>query len=229
MLNDPSRMLVKPIHLVPPGVRAAHSPLALRLRAELRGDVLFDNASRGRYATDASIYQIMPIGIVVPRDQADLLLALDIARDAGAPLLARGAGSSQCGQTVAEALVIDTSKWLNNITAIGSLLPLVVLLGLAAVSFHFFGAATQISARSLIPHWSLGNAVFWSSVFFAFGGVEAGSAMLKLLPQLEDMLKESGGKLGKVVEYTSYPEAYQDLALGRVDYVVNTVINVPAP
>lgn len=107
-------MLVKPIHLVPAQSRAI-SPLSARLRKELRGDVLFDRASRGRYATDASIYQIMPLGAVVPRDQADLLLALDIARDAGIPVLARGAGTSQCGQTVGEALVIDTSKWLNNV------------------------------------------------------------------------------------------------------------------
>ncbi len=57
-------------------------------------------------------------------------------------------------------------------------------------------------------------------------GVEAGSAMLARLPELEEMLKQVGGKMGKVVQYVSYPEAYQDLALGRVDYVVNTVINL---
>jgi polar amino acid transport system substrate-binding protein len=57
-------------------------------------------------------------------------------------------------------------------------------------------------------------------------GVQAGSALLGRLPELETMLKNGGGKLGKVVEYTSYPEAYQDLALGRTDYVVNTIINL---
>lgn len=57
-------------------------------------------------------------------------------------------------------------------------------------------------------------------------GVQAGSALLARLPELGAMLEKGGGKLGKVVEYTSYPEAYQDLALGRVDYVVNTVINL---
>ncbi|WP_028206809.1 FAD-binding and (Fe-S)-binding domain-containing protein [Paraburkholderia nodosa] len=109
-----SGMLVKPVHLVPSS--AGHgSPLARRLREALRGDVFFDAASRGRYATDASIYQIMPIGVVVPRDQDDLRAALEVARLAHAPVLARGAGTSQCGQTVGEALVIDTSKWLNNI------------------------------------------------------------------------------------------------------------------
>jgi polar amino acid transport system substrate-binding protein len=59
-------------------------------------------------------------------------------------------------------------------------------------------------------------------------GVQAGSALLARLPELEAMLKKEGGKLGKVVEYTSYPEAYQDLALGRTDYVANTIINLKA-
>ena len=57
-------------------------------------------------------------------------------------------------------------------------------------------------------------------------GAQAGSALLSRLPELDDMLKKEGGKLGKVVEYTSYPEAYQDLALGRTDFVVNTIINL---
>jgi len=117
-MNTPtSSLLVKPIHLNPPSKVPSLSPLSARLRKELRGDVLFDRASRGRYSTDASIYQIMPIGVVVPRDQKDLLLALDIARDEEVPVLARGAGTSQCGQTVGEAIVIDNSKWLNNVVA----------------------------------------------------------------------------------------------------------------
>jgi FAD/FMN-containing dehydrogenase/Fe-S oxidoreductase len=116
MTNPTSGLLVKPIHLVPSAARVT-SPLAQRLRKSLRGDVLFDLASRGRYATDASIYQIMPVGVVVPRDQDDLRIALEIARSEKVPLLARGAGTSQCGQTVGDALVIDTSKWLNNIVA----------------------------------------------------------------------------------------------------------------
>ena len=107
-------MLVKPIHLVPRSPTLA-TPLTVQLRRELRGEVLFGRADRGRYATDASIYQIMPLGVVVPRDQDDLLLALDIARSHHIPVLARGAGTSQCGQTVGEALVLDNSKWLNQV------------------------------------------------------------------------------------------------------------------
>lgn len=57
-------------------------------------------------------------------------------------------------------------------------------------------------------------------------GVEAGSAMLKLLPQLEEMLKPTGGKLGRVVTYQGYPEAYQDLANGRLDTVINTSLSL---
>lgn len=59
-------------------------------------------------------------------------------------------------------------------------------------------------------------------------GVQAGSALLSRMPELEAMLKKTGGKLGKVVQYQSYPDAYADLASGRVDYVINTVINARA-
>ncbi len=72
---------------------------------------------------------------------------------------------------------VNAGKWLNNVSALGSLLPLAVLLLLAAVTYIHYGAATHFTPASFIPHWTLNNAVFWSSVFFAFGGVEAGSAM----------------------------------------------------
>jgi polar amino acid transport system substrate-binding protein len=57
-------------------------------------------------------------------------------------------------------------------------------------------------------------------------GIQAGSGLLQRLPELEAMLAKTGGKIGKIVEYTSYPEAYQDLALKRTDFVINTVINL---
>jgi polar amino acid transport system substrate-binding protein len=59
-------------------------------------------------------------------------------------------------------------------------------------------------------------------------GIQAGSGLLQRLPELETMLTKTGGKIAKVVEYTSYPEAYQDLALGRTDFVINTVVNLQA-
>jgi FAD/FMN-containing dehydrogenase/Fe-S oxidoreductase len=93
------------------------SALAARLKREIQGEVLFDAGSRGRYSTDASIYQIEPVGVVVPKTEDDALTALRIAIDAGVPVLPRGGGTSQCGQTVGAALVIDVSKHLNKVVA----------------------------------------------------------------------------------------------------------------
>jgi FAD/FMN-containing dehydrogenase/Fe-S oxidoreductase len=92
--------------------------LERRLRAERAGETLFDRASRGRYATDASHYQVMPLGVVIPRTLAEAERALAVARDEGVSVLARGAGTSQCGQTVNESLVIDCSKHLNGLVAL---------------------------------------------------------------------------------------------------------------
>src|SRR5437764_10053814 len=89
-----------------------------RLRRELRGEVMFDAFSRGRYATDASIYQIEPLGVVVPRSREDAAAAIAIAREEGVPVLPRGGGTSQCGQTVARALVIDCSKYLDRVISV---------------------------------------------------------------------------------------------------------------
>jgi FAD/FMN-containing dehydrogenase/Fe-S oxidoreductase len=89
--------------------------LAARLRREQRGAVLFDRGSRGRYSTDASIYQVEPVGVIVPKTTEDVATTMAIAREAGVPVLARGGGTSQCGQTVNRALVIDTSKYLRRI------------------------------------------------------------------------------------------------------------------
>ncbi len=99
------------------GATLDRSRLAQRLRRLVRGDVLFDRAARGRYATDASIYQIDPVGVVIPRDEADLLATIGLAADMKVPLLPRGAGTSQCGQTVGEALVVDFSRHLNGVIA----------------------------------------------------------------------------------------------------------------
>ncbi len=99
-----------PATTVPPLTEHAIA-LAQRLRRETEGEVLFDNASRGRYATDASIYQIMPVGVLVPKTERDIATAIDIARALKVPVLARGAGTSQCGQTTGAALVIDNSKY----------------------------------------------------------------------------------------------------------------------
>jgi FAD/FMN-containing dehydrogenase/Fe-S oxidoreductase len=93
-------------------------PLAKQLRAHVDGEILFDAFSRGRYATDASIYQLEPVGVVVPKNEDAARAAIQIAAERGVPVLPRGAGTSQCGQTVGVALVIDCSKYLNNVVEV---------------------------------------------------------------------------------------------------------------
>src|SRR5258707_11044684 len=101
---------------------ARHEPgsprLETRLRRELQGEVMFDAFSRGRYSTDASIYQIEPLGVVVPRDRDDVAAAVAIAREEGVPVLPRGGGTSQCGQTVGRALVLDCSKYMDGVLSV---------------------------------------------------------------------------------------------------------------
>src|ERR1700675_3212043 len=87
--------------------------LEARLRSNTTGDVFFDAFNRGRYATDASFYQVMPLGVVVPRTIDEALRALAICHDAGRIVTPRGGGTSQCGQTINDGIVIDFSKHLN--------------------------------------------------------------------------------------------------------------------
>src|SRR5262250_833685 len=86
-----------------------------RLKREISGDVWFDRFTRGRYATDASHYQMMPLGVVAPRSVAEAERAIALARTDGVTVLPRGGGTSQAGQTVNHSLVIDCSKYLNRI------------------------------------------------------------------------------------------------------------------
>jgi FAD/FMN-containing dehydrogenase/Fe-S oxidoreductase len=89
--------------------------LERRLKAELSGEVHFDRFTRGRYSTDASHYQIMPVGVVMPRTLEEAERAIAIARTEKASVLARGGGTSQAGQTVGQSLVVDCSKYLTRI------------------------------------------------------------------------------------------------------------------
>ena len=82
------------------------SELAKLLQRETTAEVLFDNFSRGLYSTDASIYQIMPLGVVVPKTEDDVKTTLSIAYENGISVTMRGGGTSQCGQTVGRALLL---------------------------------------------------------------------------------------------------------------------------
>jgi len=85
------------------------------MRQGFRGDIMFDAASRGRYSTDASFYQITPQGVAAPRSSEDVEIALAAAREAGVPVTGRGGGTSQCGQTVNSGLILDNSRYFNGI------------------------------------------------------------------------------------------------------------------
>lgn len=91
------------------------SRFSKRLAAETRCEVRFDPGSLGLYATDASLYQIMPVGVVLPRTLPDLDAAVRIAAEEGVPVIPRGGATSLSGQTIGEALILDCSKYLNRI------------------------------------------------------------------------------------------------------------------
>ena len=94
---------------------AQASALESELRQTVRGEVRFDAGARALYATDASNYRHIPIGLVIPRDDADVIAAVAACRQYGAPLLARGAGTSLAGQCCNVAVILDFSKYMNRI------------------------------------------------------------------------------------------------------------------
>ena len=97
---------------------SAHRELEARLKQDFRGEVRFDSGSRALYAVDASNYRQLPIGVVLPRDAADVEAALTACRETGAAVLPRGAGTSLAGQCANVAVVFDFSKYMNRLTAI---------------------------------------------------------------------------------------------------------------
>src|SRR5512142_2453957 len=88
------------------------------LRRHFSGDIRNDHASRVLYSTDASLYQIEPLGVVLPRTQDDLQAAVELAAKYRIPILPRGSGSSLAGQAIGAALIIDCSRWLDKLVAI---------------------------------------------------------------------------------------------------------------
>ena len=94
------------------------STIARSLQKETNAEVFFDDFSRGLYSTDASIYQIMPMGVVVPKTEEDVKTTLDIAFENGVSVTMRGGGTSQCGQTVGDGIIVDVSKNLNKLISV---------------------------------------------------------------------------------------------------------------
>jgi FAD/FMN-containing dehydrogenase/Fe-S oxidoreductase len=98
-----------------PFAAARHDSLLRYLRRHVEGEVRFDDTSRRLYATDASHYQIQPLGVVVPRTAADLIATVQIAADLNVPITARGGGTSLSGQSIGPGIVLDCSKYMNRI------------------------------------------------------------------------------------------------------------------
>jgi len=91
------------------------SELEAELKRKIRGEVRFDPGARALYATDASNYRQIPIGLVIPRDVEDVVAAVEVCRKYGAPILPRGAGTSLAGQCCNTAVVLDFTKYMNRI------------------------------------------------------------------------------------------------------------------
>lgn len=93
----------------------AHTELRRRLAVQIEGEVHADIFTRGRYSTDASIYQMFPAGVVIPASVSDIQITLGLAREFEVPITPRGGGTSQCGQTINHGLIIDNSRHLNGL------------------------------------------------------------------------------------------------------------------
>jgi len=103
-----------------PRTPASIDPQALRQALEdvLSGDVRFDRLSRGLYATDASIYQIVPLGVVLPKNEQDILDTIEVCTRFGVPITARGGGTSQAGQCIGPGVVLDFSRYFDRVIEI---------------------------------------------------------------------------------------------------------------
>src|SRR5690242_9079749 len=108
-------LVAQPVRLHPRRDAASYKALERDLVAAIEGEVRFDAGSRALYATDASNYRQVPIGVVIPRTVDDVATTVALCHRHGAPVLSRGGGTSLCGQTCNVAVVIDFSKYLNRI------------------------------------------------------------------------------------------------------------------
>src|SRR5690606_25531734 len=124
-MSHPSAGLIQPSRLVGPELPATTRSVDIEgLEAELRAttsaEVRFDAGSRALYATDASNYRLVPLGLVVPRTIDDVIATVAACRRFGAPIVSRGAGTSMAGQTTNVAVVIDFSKYLDGIVEVNT-------------------------------------------------------------------------------------------------------------
>ncbi|MBV8169925.1 MAG: FAD-binding oxidoreductase, partial [Alphaproteobacteria bacterium] len=203
-------------HATKPARSAGDSALAARLKRAIEGEVLFDAFSRGRYSTDASIYQIEPIGVLVPKRASDIEAAIKIAREEGVPVLPRGGGSSQCGQTVGRALVVDTSKHLRNVLSLDKenrrvwVEPGLTLDGLNKAlkgTNLFFPCDVSTGSRATLGGMAANNSCGSRSI--RYGNMVHNTRAIECV--LADGTKTVFGEVPDDVAAVSGPERYRDL------------------
>ena len=112
---DTTWLVTRPISHDGPGTQRPRPRLEARLRAGLRGEVRFDRFTRGLYSTDASIYQVHPLGVVFPESAEDVRRTIELAGEHGTSVVVRGAGTSQSGQSIGRGVILDTSRGLNGV------------------------------------------------------------------------------------------------------------------
>src|ERR1700741_1444005 len=92
--------------------------LPAALAAAIEGEVRFDPISQALYSTDASVYQILPLGVVIPKSREDVIRTVNICREHGVSITARGGGTSQAGQAIGAGIQLDFSKYLHKVVAL---------------------------------------------------------------------------------------------------------------
>jgi hypothetical protein len=101
-------------------LRAEHEPLRRDLEQQISGEVRFDPVTRALYSTDASVYQIEPAGVILPKTKDDLVRIVRLCIQHGTPITLRGGGTSQAGQAIGAGVIVDTSKYLNRLLEVNA-------------------------------------------------------------------------------------------------------------
>jgi FAD/FMN-containing dehydrogenase/Fe-S oxidoreductase len=210
------------------------------LRKRFTGDIRFDPASRILYSTDASMYQIEPLGVAIPKTQDDLLAAVELAAQYKVPILARGAGSSLAGQAIGKALILDCSRHLDSIIEINpesrsaTVEPGVVLSTLNAACAKFglmFGPDPASAERATMGGVIGNNATGAHSILYGMSADHLISADVILADGSPEIWDESGrSKLSQTAlnireKYSeaikqNFPKSWRNSAGYRINYLL---------
>ncbi len=225
-----------------------HPDFLHELKKRFTGDLRLDSASRALYSTDASIYQIEPLGVAIPKTQDDLIAAVELAAKYKVPILPRGAGSSLGGQAIGEALILDCSRYLDSIIKIdaeahtAAVEPGVVLADLnrAAAKFSLMFGPDPASAERATMGGVIGNnATGAHSILYGMSADHLISADVILGDGSLETWDESGkSKLSQTaldirekyadVIKQNFPKSWRNSAGYRINYLLPWTPSVPS-